>query len=124
MHNRVITLALFGLVLLMFTCYFAVLKNTFPAGQPLAGLLAGISEDARLEQWPAAVAKARLIEKQWQRWKHLIMLNFAEADCQTFESIVYRLTAATEGKNKEETINCARTGQKLWANFLKIIPEP
>lgn len=124
MHNRVITLVLFGLVLLLFTIYFVVQKNTFPAGQPVAGLLAGISEDARLEQWPAAVAKARLIEKEWQRWKYFIMLNYAEADCQTFENIVYRLTAATEGKNKEETISCARTGLKLWANFLKIIPEP
>lgn len=124
MPNRYITLALFGLVLLLFTIYFTVQSNTFPAGQPLVGLFAEISADARLEQWSAAVNKVRHLEREWEKRKYLLMFNYAEADYQTFENTIYRLTAAVEAKNKDETISCARIGQELWRNFQKIIPEP
>ena len=124
MSNRVITITLFGVILFIFTFYFIVQKTIFPSGQPIKGLFQNIIQDAQLNQWPAAVRKTHLLEKEWEERKYLIMFNYAEADYQVFEDTVYALTVAAETKEKFETISRAKMGQKLWENFLKILPEP
>lgn len=108
MNNRFITIALLGVILFIFTLYFTVQKTILPAGQPIKGLFQNIIQDAQLNEWPEAVRKARLLEKEWEKRKYLITFNYAEADYQIFEDTLYALTAAVQTKKEYETISRAK----------------
>jgi hypothetical protein len=124
MMNRYITLVLMGIILFCFGAYFYIQKTLLPSGQPIKGLLQGIIQDINDNNWVSATQKARRITTEWKKRKHFIMLNYSEADYQTFENTIYQLAGATRNQKKEETISRATVGQKLWTNLFKFIPEP
>lgn len=76
--NRIITLGLFPLVILIFVSYFAALRTAFPSGQPVEGFFTGLIHDAQKEDWPAARRKAGQLKRIWSAKKSLILLNYAE----------------------------------------------
>lgn len=124
MSNRWITFALLGLILLWFSLYFIVQRSVFPSGEPIKGLLQEIIQQSENGEWNTASRCVKHLKLEWERHKFLVALNFSETDYQVFEDTIYELTAAVETKEAFEAISRAKKGQKLWNNFLKLIPEP
>lgn len=124
MGNRIITLSLLVLVMLIFVTYFMVQRRTFSSGIPVEGLFQGIIRDVEQREWPQAAQKMERLEERWEHGKFLIRLNHAETDYQLFEDAISRLAAAVQTKEIYEAISQAKVGRKLWINFIKIVPEP
>lgn len=124
MGNRIITLSLLVLVMLIFVIYFMVQRRTFSSGIPVEGLFQGIIRDVEQREWPQAAQKMERLEERWKHGKFLIRLNHAETDYQLFEDAISRLAAAVQTKEIYEAISQAKVGRKLWINFIKIVPEP
>lgn len=124
MSNRWITLTLFLMILLLFGLYFGIQRTALPSGRPITRFFQGIIVHANKGEWTKAQTEANCLAREWEKRKVLIMFNYAEADYQTFQNMIYELKAATMTKNKFEAVSRAQAGQNLWENFLKIIPEP
>lgn len=124
MSNRLITLGLFGLIILIFGIYFIIQRINFPAGEPVKGYFRGIIQDAGRNQWNEAIRKTDQLQQFWRRKRFLVMLNYSEADYQLFEDSIRRLAAAVRTGDRRQTVSQAMVAAELWENFLKLVPEP
>ncbi len=124
LRNRTITHALFGTVILLFIIYFIVQDIFFASGQPVINELNSIVQYAQQDKWIEAEKSANKLISYWEKGKHLLALNYAEADYSLFLDNVARIQGAVRTKNNTETVNQALSTLKLWENFTKVIPEP
>ncbi len=124
MSNRLITLGLFCLIMIIFGSYFIVQRINFPGGEPIKSYFQGIIQDANRKEWDGAMLKADQLKEFWRQKRFLVMLNYSEADYQIFEDSIYRLASAVQTRDKYQTISQAMVGMELWENFIKIVPEP
>lgn len=124
MRNKTVTYTLLGVILLFYTIYFTTQHIVFSKGEPIVNQLNNIIQYAQQDKWIEAEESANQLMKAWDRGKHLLALNYAEADYSLFIDNLARIQGAIKTKDDTETISQALATLKLWNNFTKVVPEP
>ncbi|MGE4283885.1 MAG: DUF4363 family protein [Clostridia bacterium] len=83
-----------------------------------------IIQYAQQDKWAEAEDSANKLEKDWNRAKYLLALNYAEADYSLFLDNLSRIQGAIKTKDDTETVSQALSTLKLWNNFTRVIPQP
>ncbi|HEY9060581.1 MAG TPA: DUF4363 family protein [Pseudobacteroides sp.] len=124
MRNRTITYGLLGIILLIFTIYFAAQSIAFPSGEPIVSQLNNIIEYAQHDKWEEAEQSVTKLLESWKKCKYLLAINYAEADYSLFLDNISRIKGGVKTKDVTETVNQSLSTLKLWENFRKFIPDP
>ena len=124
MRNKTITYSLFGLVLLIFVTYFTVQNVISPSGKSIVNELNNLIQYAQQDKWRDAEDSANRLVKDWDMVKHLLAINYAEADFSLFIDNLSRIKGAIKTKDTAETVSLALSTLELWNNFTKVVPHP
>lgn len=124
MRNKTITYSLFGLVLLIFVTYFTVQNVISPSGKSIVNELNNLIQYAQQDKWRDAEDSANRLVKDWDMVKHLLAINYAEADFSLFIDNLSRIKGAIKTKDTAETVSLALSTLELWNNFTKVVPQP
>lgn len=124
MRNRTVTYGLLGLILILFMLYFIIQGIGHPSGQPIADQLNYIVECAENSRWTEAEETVDRLLQSWDRVKHLLAINYSEADYSLFIDNLARLRGAVRTQDDTETVSLAFSTLNLWKNFLRVVPEP
>lgn len=124
MNNKIITLAIGGAVLLLFSFYFVSLHIFFPSGEPIKNQLKLLTVYAEAGKWKQVDQTYGELEKNWNLAKHILTLNYAESDYSMFLEYMGRLKGAIKRKEIIHISTDSAAMQELWNNFIRIIPEP
>jgi len=124
LRNKTITYSLFGLVLLIFVTYFTVQNVISPSGKSIVNELNNLIQYAQQDKWRDAEDSANRLVKDWDMVKHLLAINYAEADFSLFIDNLSRIKGAIKTKDTAETVSLALSTLELWNNFTKVVPQP
>ncbi|HYH02883.1 MAG TPA: hypothetical protein VEC37_07260 [Bacillota bacterium] len=124
MGNRLITGMLLALVILVFTIYFAMLGLLYPGGQPVRRIFWNILHYVERQEWVKAERETDRLERAWESGKLWVSLNYAEAEYHLFDNTIAHLQAAVRTREPVDAMAQVKIGQRLWANLLRIVPEP
>lgn len=122
MKNNTINIVLVTLIIAIFWGYFTVVNLRFE--KDIIEQLKSAERYAKDEQWSNVLEVARDIKKYWNKQKHLLMFNFAEAEFAVFENHLSYIIGGAEGKQLDTTLSNILAAQDLWNNTKQFVPEP
>ncbi|SKC66199.1 DUF4363 family protein [Maledivibacter halophilus] len=122
MKNNTINIVLVTLIIVIFWGYFTVINLTFE--KDIIEHLKSAERYAKNEDWNNVLEVARDIKKSWNKQKHLLMFNFAEAEFAVFENHLSYIIGGAEGKQLDTTLSNILAAQDLWNNTKQFVPEP
>lgn len=124
MRNRTITISLFCIVLLFFTVYFVVFYSILPSGEPIKSQLQSLIDYADMGKWEEAGSTLEDLDATWSRIRHLLAINYGEADYSIFLEFLGRLKTSVRLREASQVATDAAAALELWKNFTRVIPEP
>ncbi len=124
LRNKTITYSLFGLILLLFIAYFTVQNAILPSGKSIVNELNNLIQYAQQDKWEDAEDSVNKLFKAWDMVKHLLAINYAEADYSIFLDNLSRIKGAIKTKDTTETVSLSLSTLELWNNFTKVVPQP
>ncbi|AKC62286.1 hypothetical protein AAGC94_03960 [Clostridium sporogenes] len=122
MKNSTVSIALISLIIIIFVSYFSVLNSNFE--KDITNNLKLAETYAINEEWSKVLEVSIDIKKSWNRKKHFIMFNFAEAEFATFENHINYIIGGARAKQLDTTLSNISAAQDLWQNTKKVVPEP
>ena len=122
MKNNTINIVLVTLIIVIFWGYFTIINLTFE--QDIMEQLKLAEEYTKNKEWNNVLEVAKDIKKSWNKYKHLLMFNFAEAEFAIFENHLSYIIGGAEGKQLDTTLSNILAAQDLWNNTKQFVPEP
>lgn len=124
MKDRTITLSLLGILITLFIIYFFILHYYFINKYPMNSLMDTLIIKVGDGNWVEAEQLMEQINESWNKLHPLLALNYAEADYSMFIEFLGRLDSDINEKNADQATSDASAAQRIWENFVKVVPQP
>ncbi len=122
MKNNTINIVLITLITVIFIGYFTAVNSIL--NNKITDELNLAEAYARNEDWDELLKVTKDIKKFWDKNKHLIMFNFAEAEFAVFENHLNYIIGGAQGKQLDTSLGNILAAKDLWKNAKKFVPEP
>ncbi|GAB4074664.1 hypothetical protein GCM10028778_21670 [Barrientosiimonas marina] len=123
MKNKTITYTLAIIVLVLFTAYFGI-KEIVRTHINLTESIAQVETYAKQDDWQKAYSLAKEVQKDWERYKLIININYAESEHSLFDEALNALVAGSDVKDLPTVLANAENAKRFWKNLNKIVPGP
>lgn len=124
MTNRGVTIALLGIVVAIFLSFVIGFSYFLPDGEPITSGLKDIQVYASQGKWEEAQQTMTQVEKDWNRIKFFLKLNYAESEYALLLEYMGRLKSGVQQKEATPVITDAGAILEVWTNIVRVIPEP
>lgn len=123
MKNRTITYTLAIIVLVLFTAYFGI-KEIVRTNINLTESIAQVEAYAKQDDWQKAHSLAKQVQNDWEKYKLVININYAESEHSLFNEALNALVAGSEAKDLPTVLANAENAKRFWQNLNRIVPGP
>jgi hypothetical protein len=76
------------------------------------------------ENWNEALKNSYRLDNEWKRIKHILMINFGEAEISTMEEHLNLLISGTLEQDKVTALSSVLYLEDTWTNANKFVPQP
>ena len=124
MQNKVISLLIAVIVIVIFSLFFVIQFTFYENGSPVLSDLERITECSEQDNWEQAAEAFERLKAHWGRQEYFLSFNYAEADFSLFTSNLASLRSAIQTRSKSDTAILTGSSIELLKNFVKLVPGP